>query len=305
MEQRDRDDAADGYFPRGRSVLRRVMDERVVGLLYGQRALVLGALEPLAFTGTLLHSRASRDARYYARLVSTASMFDAVFRGSRTEADRALRRVAGMHRRVAGRLDDDLSPTYPAGTTYDAHDPWLAWFTMAVLCDSALALYEAYVRPLTPHERDRYHDDWNRFGELFGMPPAAAASDWAGFRARLDGWLASDRPHLLPLARTAGLAALQWPLPTALRGVNDLTYLLVVATLPRRVRREFGLPWTVAHRAAHRPLRDALRRSRRVLPRAVATGPTLHVGGPLLRSLDPRNRPRIERALARHHAAAS
>lgn len=288
------------YFPRGRSVLRAVMDERVVGLLYGQRALLLGALEPLAFTGTLLHSRATQDARYYDRLVSTATMFDRVIRGSRDEADRALRRVAGMHRRVQGRLDDDLSPTYPAGTTYDAHDPWLSWFTMAVLCDSAHALYEAYVRPLDRDEVERYHDDWNRFGGLFGMPSEAATADWSGFRERFDGWLQSDRPHLLPLARTAGLSALQWPLPVALRGINDLSYLLVVATLPGRVRRDFGLPWNWRHRMAHRPLRDSLRAGRRLLPRAVATGPTLPVGGPLLRSLEPRNQPRVRRALARH-----
>ncbi len=294
----------DGEFPQGRSVLRRVMDERIVGLLYGQRALVVGALEPLAFTGTLLHSRAAQDARYYDRLVSTATMFDAVIRGSRDRADHAVRRVAGMHRRVRGTLADDLAPTYPAGTSYDAHDPWLSWFTMAVLCDSALALYEAYVRRLTPAERDAYHDDWVRFGELFGMPSDAATSDWAEFRARFDGWLHSDRPHLIPLARTAGLAALQWPLPLPLRGVNDFTYLLVVGTLPGRVRQAYGLRWTPAHRAAHAGLRVSLRAGRPLVPDVVATGATLHVGGPLLRALDPRNRPRIERALARHHAAA-
>lgn len=293
----------DGYFPRDRSVLRRVMDERVVGLLYGQRALVVGGLEPLAFTGTLLHSRAASDARYYDRLVSTAAMFDAVIRGSREDADHALRRVAGMHRHVRGRLDDDLGPGYPAGTTYDAHDPWLSWFTMAVLCDSALALHEAYVRPLSSPELETYHDDWIRFGELFGMPPDAATADWADFRGRFHAWLASDRPHLLPLARTAGLAALQWPLPLPLRGVNDLTYLLVVGTLPRRVRAAYGLPWTLGHRTAHAGLATSLRRGRRWVPRAVATGPTLHVGGPLLRALDPRNRPRIQRALARHAAS--
>ena len=294
------DEATTGYFPRGGSVLRRVMDERVVGLLYGQRALVVGALEPLAFTGTLLHSRAAQDARYYDRLVSTATMFDAVIRGSRARADRAVRRVAGMHRRVRGTLTDDLAPTYPAGTSYDAHDPWLSWFTMAVLCDSALALYEAYVRRLTPTERDDYHVDWVRFGELFGMPGEAATTDWADFRARFDGWLRSDRPHLLPLARTAGLAALQWPLPLPLRGVNDLTYLLIVGTLPDRVRATYRLPWRLHHRAAHAGLRASLRAGRPLVPDVVATGPTLHVGGPLLRALDPRNRPRIQRALARH-----
>lgn len=288
-----------GYFPRGTSVLRRVMDERVVNLLYGQRALVVGALEPLAFTGTVLHSRAARDARYYERLVSTATMFDAVIHGTRTEADDALRRVGAMHRRVKGVVSDDLAPAYPAGTAYDAHDPWLSWFTMAVLCDSAFALYTTFVGPLSDRDLEAFHADWNHFGELFGMPPEAGCDDWASFRTRIDGWLASDRPHLLPLARTAALASLQWPLPTLLRGVNDTSYLLVVGTLPARVREAFDLPWHVGHRAAHATLARGLRTSRRVLPDLVATGPTLAVGGPLLRSLEGRNIGRVRRAMAR------
>ena len=89
------------------------------------------------------------------------------------------------------------------------------------------------------------------------MPSDAATSDWAEFRARFDGWLHSDRPHLIPLARTAGLAALQWPLPLPLRGVNDLTYLLVVGTLPGRVRQAYGLRW---RRPTGRPTPDCARR---------------------------------------------
>src|SRR5256885_13368878 len=48
----------DGYFPSGSSVLRRVHEERAVGLLYGQRALGIGAIAPLNFIGTLRHTRA-------------------------------------------------------------------------------------------------------------------------------------------------------------------------------------------------------------------------------------------------------
>jgi len=46
------------YFPPGRSLARRVHGERSVGLLYGQRALLIGALEPLTYTGTMLSTRA-------------------------------------------------------------------------------------------------------------------------------------------------------------------------------------------------------------------------------------------------------
>jgi uncharacterized protein (DUF2236 family) len=77
----------EGYFPPG-SVLRRVQSERAVGLLYGQRALMLGALQPLAFIGTTQRSKAHKTP--WRRLTHTAQMFEAVFFGSREQADRAL-----------------------------------------------------------------------------------------------------------------------------------------------------------------------------------------------------------------------
>src|SRR2546430_2866378 len=89
-----------GYFPPGRSVLRDVMRERAVGLLYGQRALMVGALQPLAFIGTMQRSKAQRSP--FGRLVHTANMFDAVFFGSRQEADRALAFTARLHESVKG-----------------------------------------------------------------------------------------------------------------------------------------------------------------------------------------------------------
>ncbi len=68
-----------GYFPPG-SMLRRVQRERAVGLLYGQRALGIGAIDPRNFMGTLA-PRPLRD-RPFHRLVATAKMFEAIFFGT-------------------------------------------------------------------------------------------------------------------------------------------------------------------------------------------------------------------------------
>ena len=84
--------AEEGYFPAGRSVLRRVMRERAVGVLYGQRSLLVGALHPVAFTGTAQRSKA--QGAPWQRLVRTAEMFDTVFFGTREDADRVLAVVA-------------------------------------------------------------------------------------------------------------------------------------------------------------------------------------------------------------------
>ena len=69
-----------GYFPRETSVLRRVHEERAVGFLFGQRALMLGAMTaPLAYYGTASHTAARQTP--FQRLVHTAHMFEAVFFG--------------------------------------------------------------------------------------------------------------------------------------------------------------------------------------------------------------------------------
>jgi uncharacterized protein (DUF2236 family) len=116
-----------GYFPAGRSVLRRVHSERAVGLFFGQRALMIGALNPLAFTGTIEHTRGRL--KPFARLAHTGKAFETIFFGTRAEADRTLEWIAGLHDKVLGELPEDAGAT-PAGTPYSAYDPELMLWTM-------------------------------------------------------------------------------------------------------------------------------------------------------------------------------
>src|SRR5437764_12271710 len=64
----------DGYFPRATSILPRVHDARAVGLLYGQRALAIGAIAPLNYIGTREHTRALD--KPFQRLTHTAKAFE-------------------------------------------------------------------------------------------------------------------------------------------------------------------------------------------------------------------------------------
>lgn len=95
----------EGYFPRGRSMLRRVQSERAVGLLYGQRSLLIGAIKPLNYVGTSEHT-AGKQAPFR-RLVRTAMAFETIFFGTCAEADEVLGYVGRMHDRVHGELPQD------------------------------------------------------------------------------------------------------------------------------------------------------------------------------------------------------
>ena len=264
-----------GYFPPGTSVLRRVLDERLVGLFYGVRAAVVGALEPGAFIGTNLHT-VGRSGKTFSRLGRTHQAFETVVFGTRAEADAVSAKIARMHATVRGEIDRDLGPGYPAGTPYSATDPWLSYMTMAFLADSAHCLYTTYVRDLDGSDLEAYWQDWLTFGELFGMTRGFAPQTWGAFREQYDAWLASDRAYLIRPARRAGMAILRLPLPAPLRALNELGYVAIVATLPEPVREAYGLPWRGRHEAAFRTLRASVRTGRRVTPDMLATG---RVGG--------------------------
>lgn len=262
----------EGYFPRGRSMLRRVHGERAVGRLYGQRSLLLQAAHPLAFAGLNANTR-GYDAPFR-RLAHTAQTMEVVFFGSREDADRETARVRELHGRVRGEISEPAG-RWPAGSRYAADDPQFLLWILACLADSAEAVYERLVRELTAGERERFWQDYLTVGELFGMPRDAAPSTHAEFRAYIETMLASDDLHVLPEAQAiARQVAFELPLPAwrrwALPGIN----LLVVGLLPQRVRELYGLSWTPAHDAAFAAAARGLRGARPLLPRRLVRGRT-------------------------------
>lgn len=259
-----------GYFPKGESMLRRVHSERSVGLLYGQRALIIGALNPLNFTGTYEHTAARL--KPFQRLARTAEAFETIFFGTRAEADEVLAYVEKMHSRVEGELTEDAGIT-PAGSAYSAFDPKLMLWTMAVIADSGGYFYELFVRRLDDREREALWQDYLRFAELFGMPRDAAPATYPEFREYFDGELASERAHLTPVARQVGYwTAFDIPLPRV-RGLGKPVHnLIVLGSLPDRVRELYDLDWSPAQAAAFRTAVQALRAARPVTPRSMRRG---------------------------------
>ena len=258
------------YFPPGESMARRVHGERSVGLLYGQRALLLGALEPLTYTGTMLSTK-SGD-RPFERLVRTAKAQEAIFLGTKEEADRILARVHNQHLRVKGELDEDAGP-HAAGATYSAFDPELMLWTLAVIADSGRAMYETMVRPLSPSEREALWGDYLRFGELFGMPRDAAPATYPEFAAWFAAKLASPDLHATPHAlEFAPVVAFEQPVPPGAR-LNLATQNLVIkGTLPARVREIFGIPWSAGRERAFRSVAATHRAARHAMPYRVRRG---------------------------------
>jgi uncharacterized protein (DUF2236 family) len=249
---------------------RRVHGERSVGLLYGQRALLIGALEPLTYTGTMLSTAAGGHP--FARLAHTAKVQEAVFLGTRAEADRALAAVHRLHERIKGELPEGAG-AHPAGSAYSAFDPELMLWTLAVIADSGRALYEAMVRPLSAEEREALWQDYVRFGELFLLPRSAVPGSYREFSAWWDEKLASPDLHATPHAlEVAPLVAFRQPVPLPARLNLEAQNLIIKGALPPRVREIFGIRWTAAHQASFRSATAAHRRAHPLLPRRLRRG---------------------------------
>jgi uncharacterized protein (DUF2236 family) len=249
---------------------RRVHGERSVGLLYGQRALLIGALEPLTYTGTMLSTKSADHP--FERLARTARIQETVFLGTREEADEALGAVHRLHTRIKGSLPETAG-AHPAGSAYSAFDPKLMLWTLAAIADSGRAMYEAMVRPLRESEREALWQDYVRFGELFGLPAGEVPGSFREFRAWWRQRLASPDLHATPHAlEMAPLVAFEQPVPAAARANIAAQNLIVKGTLPSRVREIFGIRWTPAHEAAFRSMTAGHRRARHLVPRPMRRG---------------------------------
>jgi uncharacterized protein (DUF2236 family) len=261
---------SDHYFPPGKSMARRVHGERSVGLLYGQRALLIGALEPLTYTGTM-QSTASGEWPF-TRLARTAKIQETVFLGTKEEADKALGAVHRLHERIKGTLSEEAG-AHAAGTPYSAFDPELMLWTLAVIADSGRAMYETMVRPLSEAEREALWQDYVLFGELFGLPASEVPRSSREFRAWFDGRVSSPDMHPTPHGlEMAPLVAFRQPVPLPARGNLAAQNLVIKGTLPPRVREIFGIKWTQGHEAAYRTLAASHRRARVAMPRRVRRG---------------------------------
>lgn len=289
---RDGEESDRGYFPRGESVLRRVHGAKAVGLLYGQRALLMQATHPLAFAG-LMANTDGLDAPFR-RLARTATTMERIFFGSRAEADAVTARVRSMHARVEGTLATAAGP-HPAGSAYRGDDPEFLLWILACLADSAEAVYERLVRRLTEAERERYWEDYLLLGELFGLDRSHAPAGHAGYRAYMDERLAGDELHVVDQAHEiARRVAFDLPLPANRTPGLWVTNFLVLGLLPARTRALYGLRWDPARQVAFDGLCASLRMGGRVTPASLRRGPSAAEYALVART----ERRRLERAAA-------
>jgi uncharacterized protein (DUF2236 family) len=221
-------------------MLRTVHREQIVALAAG-RALLMMAAHPVVFEGFFAATQAKDDP--FKRLERTAEVLMAISYGPKADADRAAKAVRTMHSTVEGELPFDAG-RFPAGTPYRADDPKLLFWVWGSLVDSALLVYERYVRVLSAGERQAYWDDQRLVAELFGIPLSEMPETIEGLRAYVAGMIESGDLFVTPDALAVGKdIILSPPLPTALRPLVEVSNQISIGMLPGQIRKLYGFSW--------------------------------------------------------------
>ncbi|MGE0218773.1 MAG: oxygenase MpaB family protein [Mycolicibacterium sp.] len=197
----------------------------------GLRALLLQSLHPLAMAGVAEHSDYRGDP--WGRLARTSTFLAETTFGTATDAQRAVDRVRGIHRRVRG--------IAPDGRPYEAGDPHLLEWVHVAEVDSFLLAHQRYgAEPLDQRGRDDYVADTARVATALGVPDPPRTE--AELRARIDAY----RPELAGTAAARDAARfllLTPPLPLLARGPYAVLAATSAAMLPAWARAPLWLPY--------------------------------------------------------------
>src|SRR5215218_293045 len=167
----DPDGDADQAFlhPRGEpalmtagSVSWRVFKNPLAVYVGGLTAVLLQLAEPRVGSGVWQYT--SFRQRPMERLRRTAHAAMLTVYGPRSRAESMIAGVNRMHSRVRGTAHD--------GRAFRADDPELLEWVHATACFGFLEAYHAYVRPLTPVERDRFYAESTPVARLYGATSA-------------------------------------------------------------------------------------------------------------------------------------
>jgi uncharacterized protein (DUF2236 family) len=225
------------------SMIRRVQRESVVALS-GPRTLLMQAAHPVAFAGFFAHTGALDDP--YARLQRTVRVLGLIGFGDKAEAQKATARVRDIHTRINGALIEPAG-RFPAGTPYSATDPVLLLWILACMADSALVVYQRYVRSLSREERDGFWQDYKVIGREFGLRDADMPEEIEDFELYMAEMVEGDELFVTPEARSLALGiVMRPPVPLRARPMLEVANFVTVGLLPAPVRRMYGFSWDPA-----------------------------------------------------------
>lgn len=240
-----------GLFGPGSAAWR--IDREAMVLAGGTCALLMQLAHPAVAAGVAQHSDFRADP--FARLRRTLSTSYAVVFGTTPQAERAIRRMNAIHGRVRGAVPE-------TGEAYRALQPDLLLWVHATLIDTALRVYDRYVRPLSAQEANAYHAEARQIAVRLGVPDELFPATLGGLRAWMRRLIDAGEVGVTPTARWLAPAVL-YPTRFPPRAAWEAAHLVSFSVMPDPIRRGYGIRWSPAR---ERSMRRVAAASRRLLP---------------------------------------
>ena len=259
----------------------RLDREAMLLLGAGPRALLLQIAHPAVAAGVADHSDFRSDP--WRRLAATLRSYLTIVYGSTAAARAEIRRLNELHRRITG-------------PGYSGRDPGLSLWVHATLVDSTIAVFDAWLEPLSSGNRAAFYTETRPIGRALGIPASLLPEDVDAFDRYVADMLGPMGPvRVSPVARELAAVVLRPPLaplagllpfpPRAAAAVLARTPAAAyawtlwpaVGLLPTSVRDDYGLRWGMRQRivsawlvAGWRASRPFLPASFRQMPKALA-----------------------------------
>ena len=276
------------------SAMWRVNREAVL-LGAGPAALLLQIAHPHVAEGVAHHSDFQADP--WRRLRRTLRTTLAMVFGDGPTAERAVRRLNGVHATVRGEATDPEARAL-AGGTYRAMDPELLLWVQATLVWTSVQAYERWVEPLDAADREELWAEARAVGQRLGIPLEASPPDWPALEAYWTRMLAPDGPiTITTTARTLADSIIRPPIMGLPGPAIDLLATPGLALLPERIRSAYGIPWGPVRAWLARVADVSLRGWVGVMPLAWRSMPQARAADRRARSLDRHGRD-VERGAA-------
>ncbi|MDH3540248.1 MAG: DUF2236 domain-containing protein [Acidimicrobiia bacterium] len=250
----------EGYF--GPDSVFWQVNQEMFSLFGGARALLMQAAHPLVSAGARQTSFYARDP--WKRLIRTVQLQLILAFGSKDEAEATAERVNKLHETING--TDPVT-----GLHYDALDLDLLLWVHATLEESTILFYEKTVRPLSPAEREQYHQENLTSAELILLPREHVPPTYPELQEYIDGVVKGNDLLLTDVALDVFDLMRGGPVPMTVKPVWLFIAFAARGTLAPELQDLYNVPWDRKRQRVLDASLALLRRTRPILPDRLRT----------------------------------
>jgi uncharacterized protein (DUF2236 family) len=233
----------------------RILRENVIQL-GGPCAALMQVAHPHVGQGVAEHSDYKNDP--IGRLERTFKTVHKVVFGTMDDALEAAMATRRIHTRVKGMTPTEAGP-FPAQSRYHANRADLLLWVHATLVTGAIQSYEHFVQPLDYRDKNGLYQDLKIFGRLFGIPLAGFPVTYHDF----EDYYQDAIEHTLavaPAGRDVGATLMKGQ--SYYRLASPLLVVMASGFMPRRIRKQYGLPWNPAMKLTFDQMGRGIRQAR-------------------------------------------